>query len=275
MPLVKLKPTSPGRRAMVKVVHPHLHKGDAYAPLLEKKSKTAGRNNNGHVTTRHMGGGHKQHYRLVDFKRNKDGVPAKVERIEYDPNRTAHIALICYADGERSYVIAPRGLEIGQTLVNGSEAPIKIGNTLPIRNIPIGTTIHCIEMLPGKGAQIARSAGGSAMLLARDGSYAQVRLRSGEIRRIHIECRATIGEVSNEENSLRKIGKAGATRWRGIRPTVRGTAMNPVDHPHGGGEGKTGEGGVPVSPWGVPAKGYRTRSNKRTNSMIVQRRHKR
>ncbi len=275
MPLVKLKPTSPGRRAMVKVVHPHLHKGEPYAPLLEKKSKTAGRNNNGRITTRHMGGGHKQHYRMVDFKRNKDGVPAKVETIEYDPNRTAHIALICYADGERAYIIAPRGLQLGQTVVNGSEAPIKVGNTLPIRNIPVGTTVHCVEMLPGKGAQIARSAGGSAMLLARDGTYAQMRLRSGEIRRVHIECRATIGEVSNEENSLKKVGKAGATRWKGIRPTVRGTAMNPVDHPHGGGEGKTGEGRVPVSPWGQPAKGYRTRNNKRTNSMIVQRRHKR
>ncbi|MEW6205548.1 MAG: 50S ribosomal protein L2 [Pseudomonadota bacterium] len=275
MPLVKLKPTSPGRRAMVKVVHPHLHKGEPYAPLLEKKSKTAGRNNNGRITTRHMGGGHKQHYRMVDFKRNKDGVPAKVETIEYDPNRTAHIALICYADGERAYIIAPRGLQLGQTVVNGSEAPIKIGNTLPIRNIPVGTTVHCVEMLPGKGAQIARSAGGSAMLLARDGTYAQMRLRSGEIRRVHIECRATIGEVSNEENSLKKVGKAGATRWKGIRPTVRGTVMNPVDHPHGGGEGKTGEGRVPVSPWGQPAKGYRTRNNKRTNSMIVQRRHKR
>ena len=275
MPLVKLKPTSPGRRAMVKVVHPHLHKGEPYAPLLEKKSKTAGRNNNGRITTRHMGGGHKQHYRMVDFKRNKDGVPAKVETIEYDPNRTAHIALICYADGERAYIIAPRGLQLGQTVLNGSEAPIKVGNTLPIRNIPVGTTVHCVEMLPGKGAQIARSAGGSAMLLARDGTYAQMRLRSGEIRRVHIECRATIGEVSNEENSLKKVGKAGATRWKGVRPTVRGTAMNPVDHPHGGGEGKTGEGRVPVSPWGQPAKGYRTRNNKRTNSMIVQRRHKR
>jgi large subunit ribosomal protein L2 len=275
MPLVKLKPTSPGRRAMVKVVHPHLHKGEPYAPLLEKKSKTAGRNNNGHITTRHMGGGHKQHYRMVDFKRNKDGIPAKVETIEYDPNRTAHIALICYADGERAYIIAPRGLQLGQVVLNGSEAPIKVGNTLPIRNIPVGTTVHCVEMLPGKGAQIARSAGGSAMLLARDGTYAQMRLRSGEIRRVHIECRATIGEVSNEENSLKKVGKAGATRWKGIRPTVRGTAMNPVDHPHGGGEGKTGEGRVPVSPWGQPTKGYRTRNNKRTNSMIVQRRHKR
>lgn len=275
MPLQKLKPTSPGRRAMVKVVHPHLHKGEAYAPLLEKKSKTAGRNNNGRITTRHMGGGHKQHYRMVDFKRNKDGVPAKVETIEYDPNRTAHIALICYADGERSYIIAPRGLQVGQQLINGSEAPIKIGNTLPIRNIPVGTTVHCIEMQAGKGAQIARSAGGSAMLLARDGAYAQVRLRSGEIRRVNIECRATVGEVSNEENSLRKVGKAGATRWKGIRPTVRGVAMNPIDHPHGGGEGRTGEAQAPVSPWGTPSKGFRTRRTKRTDSMIVQRRHKR
>jgi len=271
MPLVKLKPTSPGRRAMVKVVHPHLHKGEPYAPLLEKKSKTAGRNNNGRITTRHMGGGHKQHYRMVDFKRNKDGVPAKVETIEYDPNRTAHIALICYADGERAYIIAPRGLQLGQTVVNGSEAPIKIGNTLPIRNIPVGTTVHCVEMLPGKGAQIARSAGGSAMLLARDGTYAQMRLRSGEIRRVHIECRATIGEVSNEENSLKKVGKAGATRWKGIRPTVRGTAMNPIDHPHGGGEGKTSGGRHPVSPWGQ-SEGRTRRPNKESDKLIVRRR---
>jgi len=275
MPLVNLKPTSPGRRAMVKVVHPHLHKGAPLASLVESKSKNSGRNNSGRITMRHKGGGHKQHYRLVDFKRVKDGIPAKVERIEYDPNRSAHIALICYADGERSYIIAPRGIEVGQTVLNGSESPIKVGNTLPIRNIPVGTTVHCVEMLPGKGAQIARSAGSSAMLLARDGTYAQMRLRSGEIRRVHVECRATIGEVSNEENSLRKIGKAGATRWRGIRPTVRGTAMNPIDHPHGGGEGKTGEGRVPVSPWGQPTKGYRTRANKRTDTMIVQRRHKR
>jgi large subunit ribosomal protein L2 len=275
MPLIKLKPTSPGRRGVVKVVHPHLHKGEAYAPLLESQSQKSGRNNSGRITTRHKGGGHKHHYRVVDFKRSKDGIPAKVERIEYDPNRSAHIALICYADGERAYVIAPRGLQIGQVLQNGSEAPIKVGNTLPIRNIPVGTTIHCVEMLPGKGAQIARSAGGSAMLLAREGLYAQVRLRSGEIRRVHVECRATVGEVSNEENSLRKIGKAGAVRWKGVRPTVRGTAMNPIDHPHGGGEGKTGEGRVPVSPWGQPTKGYRTRANKRTDTMIVQRRHKR
>ena len=272
MALVKVKPTSPGRRAVVKVVSPDLHKGAPYAPLLVKKSKTGGRNNNGHITTRHIGGGHKQHYRLVDFRRNKDGIVAKVERLEYDPNRTANIALLCYADGERAYIIAPKGLTAGMTVVSGSDAPIKVGNTLPIRNIPVGSTIHCIEMQPGKGAQIARSAGTSVQLLARDGSYAQLRLRSGEIRKVHVDCRATIGEVGNGEHSLRSYGKAGAKRWLGIRPTVRGTAMNPVDHPHGGGEGRTGEGRVPVSPWGQPTKGYRTRRNKRTSNMIVRRR---
>jgi large subunit ribosomal protein L2 len=274
MPLVKLKPTSAGRRGMVKVVHPHLFKGRPLDALLEKQIQNAGRNNNGHITTRHRGGGHKQHYRLIDFKRTKDGIPAKVERIEYDPNRTAHIALLCYADGERRYIIAPRGLEVGATLLSGVEAPIRSGNTLPIRNIPVGSTIHCVEMLPGKGAQMVRSAGASAVLLAREGTYAQVRLRSGEVRKVHIECRATIGEVSNEEHGLRQIGKAGATRWRGIRPTVRGVAMNPVDHPHGGGEGRTGEAREPVSPWGTPSKGFKTRRNKRTSNMIVQRRKK-
>jgi len=222
-----------------------------------------------------MGGGHKQHYRLVDFRRNKDGIAAKVERLEYDPNRSAHLALLCYADGERRYVIAPKGIEAGMQLMNGSDAPIKAGNTLPLRNIPVGTTVHCVEMLPGKGAQIARSAGTSVQLLAREGSYAQLRLRSGEIRKVHVDCRATIGEVGNGEHSLRSLGKAGATRWRGIRPTVRGVVMNPVDHPHGGGEGKTAAGRHPVSPWGVPAKGFRTRRNKRTSGMIVRRRHKR
>ena len=275
MALVKVKPTSAGRRAVVKVVNPGLYKGRPVDSLVEKQTKTAGRNNNGHITTRHKGGGHKQHYRVVDFRRNKDGIVAKVERIEYDPNRSANIALLCYADGERRYIIAPKGLVVGQTVVSGSEAPIKAGNTLPIRNIPVGSTLHCVEMLPGKGAQLARAAGTSVQLLAREGVYAQLRLRSGEIRRVHVECRATIGEVGNEEHSLRKIGKAGANRWRGIRPTVRGTAMNPIDHPHGGGEGRTGEGRVPVSPWGTPTKGYRTRSNKRTDTMIVQRRHKR
>ncbi|AHB04007.1 MULTISPECIES: 50S ribosomal protein L2 [Pandoraea] len=274
MALVKTKPTSPGRRSLVKVVNKDLHKGKPFAPLLDTKSKTAGRNNNGHITTRHMGGGHKQHYRIVDFRRNKDGITAKVERLEYDPNRSANIALLCYADGERRYILAPKGMTVGQQVVSGSEAPIKAGNTLPIRNIPVGTTIHGIELQPGKGAQIARAAGTSAMLLAREGTYAQVRLRSGEVRRVHIECRATIGEVGNEEHSLRQLGKAGAKRWRGIRPTVRGVAMNPVDHPHGGGEGRTAAGRHPVSPWGQHTKGKRTRSTKRTDSMIVQRRGK-
>jgi large subunit ribosomal protein L2 len=274
MPVVKLKPTSPGRRAMVKVVTPGLHKGKPHAALVEPQIRSSGRNNLGHITTRHRGGGHKAHYRVVDFRRTKDGIPAKVERIEYDPNRSAHLALLCYADGERRYILAPRGVSAGVTLMSGPEAPIRAGNTLPIRNIPVGSTIHAIEMLPGKGAQVARSAGASAQLLAREGTYAQVRLRSGEIRRVHIECRATLGEVGNEEHNLRQVGKAGATRWKGIRPTVRGVAMNPIDHPHGGGEGRTGEGRVPVNPWGQPTKGYRTRSNKRTTSMIVQRRHK-
>ncbi|AKU13929.1 50S ribosomal protein L2 [Azoarcus sp. CIB] len=275
MALVKLKPTSAGRRAMVKVVNADLYKGRPLAALVEKQSKNAGRNNNGHITVRHKGGGHKQHYRLVDFRRNKDGIAARVERIEYDPNRSANIALVCYVDGERAYIIAPKGLEVGAQVMSGAEAPIKPGNVLPIRNIPVGSTIHCVEMMPGKGAQIARAAGTSVQLLAREGAYAQIRLRSGEVRRVHVECRAAIGVVGNEEHGLRKIGKAGANRWRGIRPTVRGVAMNPVDHPHGGGEGRTGEGGVPRSPWGQPAKGYRTRSNKRTDTMIVQRRHKR
>ena len=275
MALVKVKPTSPGRRAVVKVVNAALHKGKPFAGLVESQSKNAGRNNNGRITTRHQGGGHKQHYRIVDFKRNKDGIPAKVERLEYDPNRTANIALLCYADGERRYIIAAKGMVVGQEVISGAEAPIKSGNALPIRNIPVGTTIHCIEMVPGKGAQMARSAGASVQLMAREGAYAQVRLRSGEVRRVHVECRATVGEVGNEEHSLRSIGKAGAQRWRGIRPTVRGVAMNPVDHPHGGGEGRTAAGMNPVSPWGTKTKGYRTRRNKRTNSMIVQRRHKR
>src|SRR3954471_8931673 len=273
MPLVKVKPTSPGRRAFVKVVTPELYKGEPHWPLLSKQSKTNGRNNNGHITTRHKGGGHKQHYRVIDFKRNKDGIPAKVERLEYDPNRSAHLALLLYADGERRYVIAQKGVAAGAQLMSGSEAPIKVGNTLPLRNIPVGTTICCVEMMPGKGAQLARAAGGAVQLLAREGEYAQLRLRSGEIRKVHVNCRATIGEVGNEENSLRSIGKAGAVRWRGIRPTVRGVAMNPIDHPHGGGEGRTSAGQHPVSPWGVLTKGYKTRKNKRTNSMIVRRRN--
>jgi large subunit ribosomal protein L2 len=274
MPLIKVKPTSPGRRALVKVVTPELHKGKPVAGLLEKKSSKAGRNNMGHITTRHQGGGHKQHYRIVDFVRDKDGIPAKVERLEYDPNRSAHLALLCYADGERRYIIAAKGLTAGQQVVSGADAPIKAGNTLPLRNIPVGSTIHCIEMLPGKGAQMARAAGTSVQLLAREGTYAQLRLRSGEIRRVHVDCRATIGEVGNEEHNLESIGKAGRQRWRGIRPTVRGVAMNPVDHPHGGGEGKTGTKRDPVTPWGQYTKGYKTRKNKRTQSMIVRSRHR-
>jgi large subunit ribosomal protein L2 len=274
MALVKVKPTSAGRRALVKVVTPHLHKGKPHGALIEKKIRGSGRNNLGRVTMRHQGGGHKQHYRVIDFKRVKDGIVGKVERLEYDPNRSAHIALVCYSDGERRYIIAPRGLAVGAPVVSGNEAPIRVGNTLPLRNIPVGTTIHCVEMQPGKGAQLARAAGTAVQLLAREGSYAQLRLRSGEIRRVLIECRATIGEVSNEENNLRQFGKAGAMRWRGIRPTVRGVAMNPIDHPHGGGEGRTGTKRDPVSPWGTLAKGFRTRKNKRTESMIVQRRNR-
>jgi len=275
MAMMKTKPTSAGRRSVVRFVSTNLHKGRPVDALISKKSRTGGRNAHGKITTRHIGGGHKQHYRLVDFLRSKDGVPGRVERMEYDPNRSAHLALILYMDGERRYIVATKEMEIGQQIISGVTAPIKPGNALPLKHIPVGTTIHCIEMVPGKGAQIARAAGTSAQLLARDGNYAQIRLRSGEIRRIHSECRATIGEVGNEEHGLCKIGKAGAQRWRGIRPTVRGVAMNPIDHPHGGGEGRTGAGRIPVSPWGTPAKGYRTRSNKRTGAMIVQRRYKR
>lgn len=272
MAIVKTKPTSPGRRHVVKIVHHDLHKGAPYAPLLEKKSKSGGRNSNGRITTRHIGGGHKQHYRLVDFKRNKDGVPAKVERLEYDPNRSANIALVLYADGERRYIIAPKNVSAGAELISGDAAPIKAGNALPLRNMPVGSVVHCIEMKPGKGAQIARSAGTSAQLVAREGQYVTLRLRSGEMRKILSECRATLGEVSNSEHSLRKLGKAGASRWRGVRPTVRGVAMNPVDHPHGGGEGRTSGGRHPVSPWGTPTKGYKTRKNKRTDKLIVRKR---
>ena len=274
MAIVKSKPTSPGRRHVVRVVNAELHKGAPHKALLESQSRNGGRNNNGRITTRHVGGGHKQHYRIIDFKRNKDGIPAVVERLEYDPNRTAYIALLKYADGERRYVIAPKGVAAGDEVLSGESAPIKPGNALPLRNIPVGSTIHCIEMKPGKGAQIARSAGASVQLVAREGQYATVRLRSGEMRKILAECRATLGEVSNSEHSLRKLGKAGAARWRGVRPTVRGVAMNPVDHPHGGGEGKTSGGRNPVTPWGVPTKGYRTRKPKASDKLIVKRRYK-
>ena len=274
MPLIKAKPTSPGRRFVVQVSTPGLHKGKPHAALLAPKSSTGGRNNAGRITTRHRGGGHKQRYRVIDFKRDKIGVPAKVERIEYDPNRSAHIALLLFADGERRYILAPKGIKAGDEIRNGSDAPIKPGNAMPMRNIPVGSLIHNIEMKLGKGGQIARSAGSSAQLVARTGDHATLRLRSGEMRKVLADCIATIGEVGNTEHGLRSLGKAGANRWRGKRPTVRGVAMNPVDHPHGGGEGRTSGGRHPVSPWGTPAKGYRTRSNKRTDGMIVRRRNK-
>ena len=274
MAIQKAKPTSAGRRFVVKVSEPDLHKGAPYAPLVEKKNRGGGQNNQGRITTRHKGGGHKQHYRVIDFKRDKDGIVGRVERLEYDPNRSAHIALVLYADGERRYIIAPKGVSAGNQIMSGSEAQIKPGNCLSLRQIPVGTMVHCIELKPGKGAQMARSAGTSAQLVAREGEYATLRLRSGEMRKVHSECKATIGEVSNSENNLRSLGKAGAKRWRGVRPTVRGVAMNPVDHPHGGGEGRTSGGRHPVTPWGVPTKGYKTRSNKRTDGMIVRRRNK-
>ena len=272
MALVKTKPTSAGRRHLVKVVNSELHKGKPFAGLLEKKSKTGGRNNNGRITTRHIGGGHKHHYRIVDFKRNKDGVPAVVERLEYDPNRSANIALLKYADGERRYILAPKGLQAGDEVLSGEQAPIKVGSAMPLRNVPVGSTVHNVELKPGKGGQMARSAGASAQLVAREGTYCTLRLRSGEMRKVLSDCRATLGEVGNSEHSLRELGKAGASRWRGVRPTVRGVVMNPVDHPHGGGEGRTSGGRHPVTPWGVPTKGYKTRKNKRTDKLIVRRR---
>lgn len=274
MSIKKAKPTSPGRRGLIQVITPGLHKGKPFAPLLEGQHRTGGRNSDGRITSRHRGGGHKQHYRLIDFKRNKENIPAKVERIEYDPNRTAHIALICYVDGERRYIIAPAKVEVGDVLFAGPNAPIKAGNALPLRNIPIGTTVHCVEMKPGKGAQLARSAGTSVQLIAKEGEYSTLRLRSGEIRKVLSDCKATIGVVSNGEHSLRVLGKAGASRWAGIRPQTRGAAMNPVDHPHGGGEGRSKGGRHPVTPWGQPTKGYKTRTNKRTTKYIVRRRTK-
>ena len=271
MALITLKPTSAGRRSAVRVSTPGLHKGSPYAPLTESQNKTGGRNHYGRITTRHKGGGSKQHYRIIDFKRDKEGIACRIERLEYDPNRTAHIALLLYVDGERRYIIAPKGSQVGDQLMAGREAPIKVGNSLPLRNIPIGSTVHCIEMKPGKGAQLARAAGASAQLVAREQGSATLRLRSGEMRKVPAECRATIGEFGNSEHSLEKLGKAGASRWRGIRPTVRGAAMNPVDHPHGGGEAKAGQGNPhPVSPWGMPTKGYKTRKNKRTDQFIVR-----
>ena len=274
MSLHKSKPTSAGRRFVVQVKTDGMHKGKRYAPLLDKKSSKGGRNHNGRITVRHQGGGHKQRYRMIDFKRDKDGVPGVIERLEYDPNRSAHIALILYLDGERSYIIAPRGLKAGDRVVSGSDAPISLGNCMPLRNVPLGTTVHCVELKHGKGAQIARAAGAAAQLVAREGQFATLRLRSGEMRKVPSDCRGVIGEVGNAEHSLRSLGKAGASRWRGVRPTVRGVAMNPVDHPHGGGEGRTSGGRHPVSPWGVATKGHKTRTNKRTDQMIVRRRNR-
>ena len=272
MALIRSKPTSPGRRFRVKVSNPELHKGKPCESLIAKLSKTGGRNNKGRVTTRHIGGGHKRSYRIIDFKRDKDNIAAKVERLEYDPNRNANIALLLYIDGERRYIIAPKNLKAGDSVMSGKDSDISVGNSLPMENIPVGTQVHCIEMKPGKGAQIARSAGTVAQIAAIDGDYVTVKLRSGEMRKIFSKCKATIGEVGNSEYSLQSHGKAGAKRWLGVRPTVRGVAMNPIDHPHGGGEGKTSGGRHPVSPWGTPTKGYKTRSNKRTNNMIVRRR---
>ena len=272
MALIRSKPTSPGVRHKVKINSPELHKGKPCEALIAKLSKTGGRNNKGRITTRHIGGGHKRSYRIIDFKRDKDNIAAKVERLEYDPNRNAHIALLLYIDGERRYIIAPKNIKPGDPIISGEASPIAIGNSLPMKNIPVGTQVHCIEMKPEKGAQIARSAGTSAQIAAIEGEYVTIKLRSGEMRKIFSKCKATIGEVGNSEFNLQSLGKAGAKRWLGVRPTVRGVAMNPIDHPHGGGEGKTSGGRHPVSPWGTPTKGYKTRSNKRTDNMIVRRR---
>jgi len=272
MAVRKAKPTSPGRRFVAQPVKSDLHRGEPHAPLVRKLNKNGGRNNQGRITTRHIGGGHKRRYREIDFRRNKEDIPARVERLEYDPNRSANIALLLYRDGERRYIIAPKNLKQGQEVRSGQGSPIKPGNTMPLRSIPLGTQVHCIEMRPGKGAQMARSAGAGVQLVAREGAYATLRLRSGEMRKVLSECRATIGEVSNAEHSLRSAGKAGATRIAGRRPTVRGVVMNPVDHPHGGGEGRTSGGRHPVTPWGIPTKGHKTRSNKRTDKLIVRRR---
>ena len=274
MAILKSKPTSPGRRFVVNIKTENLHKGEPYKPLVTGLKKSGGRNSYGRITTRHQGGGHKKLYRIIDFKRDKNDIEGKVERIEYDPNRSSHIALVLYKDGERRYIVAPRKLSVGDSIISGDKTPLSIGNSMSLLNIPVGTFVHCIEMRPGKGAQLARSAGASAQLLAKEGNYATLRLRSGEVRKILTSCRATIGEVGHTEHNLRKLGKAGARRWRGIRPSVRGVAMNPVDHPHGGGEGKTSGGRDPVSPWGLPTKGFKTRTNRTTDKFIVRRRNK-
>jgi len=271
MAVIKAKPTSPGRRGVVSVKR-DLYKGKPWKSLVVSKSKNGGRNNNGRITVRHQGGGHKQHYRIIDFKRDKFDIPAIVERLEYDPNRSANIALLKYADGERRYIIAPSKLKVGDKVISGDNCEIKVGNSMKLKDIPLGTNIHCVELKPMKGAQLARSAGTSARLVAKEGIYATLRLQSGETRKVLWECRATLGVVSNQENNLKSLGKAGAKRWRGVRPTVRGVAMNPVDHPHGGGEGRTSGGRHPSTPWGKPTKGYKTRKNQRTNDLIIRRR---
>lgn len=274
MPIKTYRPTTPTMRFQTTVVNDDLTTDRPYKPLTEIKKKTGGRRNSGDMTMRHHGGGHKRKLRLIDFKRDKTGVPGKVVSIEYDPNRSARIALVAYADGERRYIVQPIGLNVGQQIVSGPEADILVGNALPLKNIPAGTTVHNIELRPGKGAQMARSAGASAQLVAKEGDYALLKLPSGETRRVLIECMATVGQVGNTDHENISYGKAGRKRWLGIRPTNRGVSMNPVDHPHGGGEGKTSGGRHPVTPWGQPTRGYKTRNNKRTDKFIVQRRQK-
>jgi len=273
MGIRKINPTTPGQRFMTVSSFEEITKKTPERSLVEDKRKNAGRNNSGKITIRHQGGGARQKYRIIDFKRNKDNVPAKVFSIEYDPNRSANIALLHYADGEKRYIIAPLGLTVGETIVSGETADIKVGNALPLANIPVGTMIHCIELKPGKGAQLVRSAGNAAQLMAKEGAYAQVRLPSGEVRLIPMNAKATIGQVGNIDHANIQIGKAGRTRHMGIRPTVRGSVMNPCDHPHGGGEGKSPIGRPgPVTPWGKPALGYKTRKHKNpTNKYIVRR----
>ena len=273
MPTNKYKPTSPGRRFMSVATFEELTRGKKpEKSLMVAIPSNAGRNNQGKITVRHQGGGHKKQYRLVDFKRNKLGIPGKVAAVEYDPKRTSRIALIHYADGEKRYILAPLALRVGDTVQNGPDAEIKPGNALPLRSIPVGTTIHNIEIKLGRGGQLVRSAGGAAQLLAKEGDYAQVRMPSGEVRLVPVACFATIGQLGNVDHSNENVGKAGKSRWRGKRPAVRGMTMNPFDHPHGGGEGRSGAGGNPQTPWGKPALGYRTRRNKSTNKMIVRRR---
>lgn len=274
MPIRSFKPTSPGRRQMTVLTFEEITKTTPERSLLAPLRKKGGRNNAGRLTVRHKGGGHKRRYRLIDFKRNKDGIPARVASIEYDPNRSANIALLNYADGFKAYIIAPYGLEVGQEIINGPDADIKVGNTLPLKNIPVGTLIHNIELKPGKGGQLVRSAGGAAQLMAKEGSYATLRLPSGEMRMVHMECRATIGQVGNLDHENVTIGKAGRNRWLGKRPTVRGAVMNPVDHPHGGGEGRNPIGRNPVTPWGKPALGAKTRKKKNPSDKFIVKRRK-